>query len=703
MLIARTVDDSVTLPNSIRTVLDDSHAALRLGRRLTQWFHAEVADASGTSDVEVEPIPIVIEQAAWPLIRAAIDARVRRIAELAGLVSRGSVSGMDPLLVDAALRASGAISAPMQPHPPVLWAFDLVQRDGELFAVGDWFDAPVGLGLALLVRSVTGRAFGDDMAELGVTPPGQFLARVREAVAELAPAGRNSPRTVVLAPPAGEAGYAETAYLAMRMGLHLASPADLVVLQRAVWLRTLSGNEPVDAIIRAVPEHATDPLFSADARSAAGVTALQLSWQHGGVGMANPPGFAAVERVANQHGPEREAWVDVLNSHIRSSVRLPTVTPNKGEWLIRVHAVMKGDSVHVWPGGAATRHPQQLGAPRRVRDVWICAGAGPRIAARGRAESLVDLGESVPTSAAEALFWAGVNAEQADSAARLVRVMSRHAADADEAVRAVLRSMVANLTGTEPAQRTAEAILSTWVDAPRSATAALRLLGTNLQTARAFLPGGTWGVAEDLASLLVAPSQTVPEVGDLADRALRELAALSGLLEENTVRSPARMFLLIGRRAQRALLTASSLATVFGDEHQVEPDQFAVLLEILLNANESLIAYRRRYRSDVVAAQVLRLLVEDESNPRSVAFQASRLHRLLTQLARSARHHEHMALVNRLAACATGSESVVSPQRTLHEAISAAAELIRSTSELWFAVDRSAHSSGSSVRIWSAE
>jgi uncharacterized alpha-E superfamily protein len=44
------------------------------------------------------------------------------------------------------------------------------------------------------------------------------------------------------------------------------------------------------------------------------------------------------------------------------------------------------------------------------------------------------------------------------------------------------------------------------------------------------------------------------------------------------------------------------------------------LIEIVLATNESLVAYRRRYRSDVEFAQAVELVVTDESNPRSAAF-----------------------------------------------------------------------------------
>ncbi len=43
--------------------------------------------------------------------------------------------------------------------------------------------------------------------------------------------------------------------------------------------------------------------------------------------------------------------------------------------------------------------------------------------------------------------------------------------------------------------------------------------------------------------------------------------------------------------------------------------------DLVLGASESLVAYRRRYRSDVRIDAIEDLLVHDDSNPRSLAFQ----------------------------------------------------------------------------------
>jgi len=48
-------------------------------------------------------------------------------------------------------------------------------------------------------------------------------------------------------------------------------------------------------------------------------------------------------------------------------------------------------------------------------------------------------------------------------------------------------------------------------------------------------------------------------------------------------------------------------------------------IEVLLAANDSLVAYRRRHRSDVEVGAAIRLLVTDYNNPRSLAASIDRL------------------------------------------------------------------------------
>ena len=136
------------------------------------------------------------------------------------------------------------------------------------------------------------------------------------------------------------------------------------------------------------------------------------------------------------------------------------------------------------------------------------------------------------------------------------------------------------------------------------------------------------------------------------DRLLGALAAVAGLAQETMVRGPGWLLLDAGRRVERGTALLSVLrSTLLGsppDEPQPaqpiqpQPGQpqarqqqprpwaprqhvSAELLEALLAQSASLIAYRRRYRSDPELSAVLELLLLDAGNPRSLRFQLDAL------------------------------------------------------------------------------
>jgi uncharacterized alpha-E superfamily protein len=86
---------------------------------------------------------------------------------------------------------------------------------------------------------------------------------------------------------------------------------------------------------------------------------------------------------------------------------------------------------------------------------------------------------------------------------------------------------------------------------------------------------------------------------------------------ENMTRGPGWRFLDMGRRLERAMHTVGLLAStlVQGVAHE------GVALEAVLEIADSSMTYRARYLTTLQYAPVLDLLLSDDSNPRSVAFQ----------------------------------------------------------------------------------
>ena len=112
------------------------------------------------------------------------------------------------------------------------------------------------------------------------------------------------------------------------------------------------------------------------------------------------------------------------------------------------------------------------------------------------------------------------------------------------------------------------------------------------------------------------------------NEAIATLSAFSGLVMESMTRGDGWRFLDIGRRLERASQVVDLIRYGIGFDGGTESGQLEVLLEIA----DSTITYRSRYLTSIQAYLVLDLLLIDEANPRSVAYQIARLREHVDQL-----------------------------------------------------------------------
>jgi uncharacterized alpha-E superfamily protein len=266
----------------------------------------------------------------------------------------------------------------------------------------------------------------------------------------------------------------------------------------------------------------------------------------------------------------------------------------------------------------------------------------------------VDLIASVPTRAAEALFWAGRAMERAEILARAMEVVLDRtsglvAAEVAEPWAEHGLDMLASIAGTRPDPGDTPrsgAVFASGVEALAHqlgsflaeassvrdfySTTAGRMLA-RLAESRAQL---RWMVTED-----GAPNPSVVDIARIDGRALEsilvDLASLVGLWNESVVHGPAWRFGEVGRRLERAFGVIDGVRGAFGlggdrglfgrgwsatdvDDHRYDFQRQRVI-ELILAANESLVAYRRRHRSDVEFAMALHLVIADGQNPRAAA------------------------------------------------------------------------------------
>ena len=172
---------------------------------------------------------------------------------------------------------------------------------------------------------------------------------------------------------------------------------------------------------------------------------------------------------------------------------------------------------------------------------------------------------------------------------------------------------------------------------PRSRTGLLSLIEDLRRTAglvRDRLSGDAWRLLNNLLVETESHAQrTDLDVDDalaLLNAILGHLAAFGGMQMENMTRSIGWHLLDTGRRIERAGHLAKLLRelAVHG-----EPEAEGGL-ELLLELGDSTMTYRTRYLSAVQLPAVLDLLISDDTNPRSIAFQAETLKQHIAALPR---------------------------------------------------------------------
>ena len=115
------------------------------------------------------------------------------------------------------------------------------------------------------------------------------------------------------------------------------------------------------------------------------------------------------------------------------------------------------------------------------------------------------------------------------------------------------------------------------------------------------------------------------------DDIVQFVAILSGLSQENMTRGTGWRFLDLGRRLERAQFVATGALGPFAQS----PIDWEAAMWVALELCDSTITYRTRYLGQLQPAPVLDLVILDDSNPRSLAFQLRAMEGHLDYLARA--------------------------------------------------------------------
>lgn len=315
---------------------------------------------------------------------------------------------------------------------------------------------------------------------------------------------------------------------------------------------------------------------------------------------------------------------------------------------VRVFAVANQDRFELMPGGlvrvAPTPEPMELSvsAGTGSKDLWVLAEGvvepATLLQSANQPVTLRRSGALFPSRVADNLFWLGWAIERVDFLARLVRALvERLTTESDTdggewsaLVRALADQgqlepgfVIEGLAGQLPAL--AELLPQTIFDPAEirglghAVTEMLRLGGL----VRDRLSPDTWSKIHFTGSEFLSHAARTPP--DLTEVLLRindvivNQASVSGLIEDGMIRGPAWGFLDMGRRIERGRNTAALVRTAVSSGDIRRRPVLRLLLEIL----DCRMTYRSRYLDNLQPNAVLDLFITDETNPRSVAFQAA--------------------------------------------------------------------------------
>jgi len=321
--------------------------------------------------------------------------------------------------------------------------------------------------------------------------------------------------------------------------------------------------------------------------------------------------------------------------------------------VLRVYLAAAGDSWVVMPGGLA-RVSASLDTPvvsmqrgGGSKDVWVLSDKPVDNFSLQRPRNLpVDLNRGVisdlPSRAADHIFWLGRYAERGEHLARVLRC--------------ILNRLTGESGGSEIPEWDALIRLYDCLEAPhvplakddlqghldQAADFEQEILSRIFEDQRTDSLNGTLNRAGRAAAnvrdrlstdmqRIVGQFKTVARVNDssawgytstgdalaVLNRCMATLASLRGIEMENMTRGPGWHFLSIGRRLERAV----HLVGLFrGMLVRLQANDLSSL-EMLLEVGDSSMTYRSRYFTTLQAAPVLDLLMNDDTNPRSLAFQ----------------------------------------------------------------------------------
>lgn len=678
---------------------------------------------------QLDPLPVILSAGEWAEIERAVVQRASLLeAVIADLYGQRRLI-RERLIPPSLLHANPNFLRPLAgTRPPQgrfldTYAVELARTpNGGWQVVADRTEVPAGTGYALENRTIVSRVLPEFFRAMPVRRLGPFFDTMRATLRALSPRRNDDPRIVLMTPGPYNETYFEHAFLARHLGLTLVQGEDLTVRDNKVFLKTLTGLQQVDVIVRRTTGEWCDPL-ELRGDSTLGVAGLVQAARTGTVAVVNTLGSGLLDGSAIMpflpgiahaflgqdllfpsvpswwcgQDAERETVLDNLerlvlrpafHNRTRPVVGAGLDTPQRQDliaairtrpwdWVaqemaaistvpvwtegglesqhmvIRLFAMATEDGWTVMPGGLARVSPARDLLAARLqsggggsKDVWVLSDAATTAQTAPRAAAapvrLTRGNRDLPSRVADNMFWLGRYVERCEIMTRKLRAAVSQVEEAldqgDEAraaygVRVMGKlglSLPAGIERTKP-HKLGCALMAHHGDQDTGGLASTgERLGRVVAHLRDRLSVDTWRALQQLRDRIVKLDREDGRgVAAKLNTIILTGEAVSGLAMENMTRGPLWLFLDTGRRVERAITvvdtTAGALSWADGEDD--------VPLDLLLEISDSTMTYRSRYLAAPRLAGVMDLLLADETNPRSLAFQLEALSDHMDRLA----------------------------------------------------------------------